>query len=805
MPSIDFSEELKMESLSRYAAAALRSLLVVVLPTAVTIAAAGLLDICVAHANAEAPQQGDERALGSSAEHEKPIAMHQMKKFIDCSPNPVSDFRLSHDGTLLATRSNNSEDIVLWNTESGERTTVLAKTRSTGNDEFSVFAFNPTNDVFYTSFIGEGRSVVIRSWDVKSGKPISDVETSISLAFPCNEFAISLDGQFVAVPHYDGKSFRLHIYEATLEKLIHECVIKKTMGFTSPSLMSVLSAGEAGEFVSCCFDESDLNKRPVVSFWDQQTGLLVKEWECPAGLQWASISRDGSRLALKNDFNGTVEVWDTKKGEVISTENCVSRELWPRISRHGDLVAMGGHFLSVSQNYKKCSPSPLNFAGLIDREQLKPDRVRWVGLDPHGQYAGIAITASEATPQCLVLCTPDFSRCVGAFSFLGDNGDSAPLEFNHLSTVQWSDNPKNCIVAVKLSPLKVMIGNCQLLERWTTQQQKLAIERREAAAQQAASELRAKADMEAALAKQQADQEAAAALTVEQKAKAQADLENLTRSLRKPSWADCDDLNARLNAFLAVGRSDDTGAVENLVNYGSPENFKKAIEGDRFDREDASEEGKKQAQELGRKRFNFQTWYSLDPYGEKEGRLTISVKLPFRCVTSDHDRLTGLTYAITDMIPSDIWFLESPGTIRPCEGQAEVNARREAGQELYVRENMRQSELLLALIADREILKRVAREPDNHVVNVCVQGLRKKTPDTEGFFRIQAYSLLQWDTNNLRRSHFLGLNGSKEKPTYFVTRDSKITPVIEAEFVSAELIRVDPPAREVVCTWGAKK
>lgn len=273
--------------------------------------------------------------------------------------------------------------------------------------------------------------------------------------------------------------------------------------------------------------------------------------------------------------------------------------------------------------------------------------------------------------------------------------------------------------------------------------------------------------------------------------------------LRLPTWKDLPDLGAVEEAFRKTDLS-----LTDYVLYGTTANAKKATEGDRFDREDATEAGRAHQQDLQEKQWRLTCGYQW-PDLESDGTdvVTIEADLP-----------------LSVRIASEK--LMSPGTSKPARPQAEVFASnyehryfalmksgqlepvasellpelKERKAIVYAPALLNGGRILIRVAGDRELLKQIARGGTDHFLHLRISKLRVDKR-SQAFYRLDALEEQNWCTDHL------GLEDWKldETPPVYRPRnrsdDSPTTLLGDLE--ELELVRVTPEGKIVLVKWKA--
>lgn len=276
------------------------------------------------------------------------------------------------------------------------------------------------------------------------------------------------------------------------------------------------------------------------------------------------------------------------------------------------------------------------------------------------------------------------------------------------------------------------------------------------------------------------------------------------KKLSSPSWPGYEDLS------LLIDKFDDgpVSSLENFVRYGDPVLAKKVSEGDRFDREEAEEVAAAHRKGLGTRRFWLQReyrWDERDPSVGKEGTVRLRVPLEFRCSVPAHDRQVGVA-AYSDHV---FWFLNKDGKVQPCENAMHARAVEQANGVLYVPEILGEAELVLWVGGKRDIQKALARQPEQHVVNVGLSLVRLERPWSEGLYKLNAIRGDDYASGSLMIDGQNGKDSGPEgQPNYFVVRklkpaDERSMPeVVSAVCDKVEVVNVAGKERTVVFSWA---
>lgn len=346
--------------------------------------------------------------------------------------------------------------------------------------------------------------------------------------------------------------------------------------------------------------------------------------------------------------------------------------------------------------------------------------------------------------------------------------------------------------------------------------QKAAEEEKKAAilAKQAAEE----AARQKLFAKQAAEESARQKLLAEK----QAEEREKRRRNSAPQWRDYEDLNEILSRFCQDGdepHDDDFDPPdEDTANFGVPqkgyaklrlfilygtiENAKKAVAGDRFDREDVAAAASKHRERVSKTKFFMPCKYFWHEGAEtRPDAIKLHVLMPCRCIV----RRPSSTLSACDVFTGWWWSLdETTGSLKKCFNRGDAVERRERGLELYVPEDVYQTHLMVTVEAPREVLKLIARNPEACTINVGVSGFRLERPRQAGFFRTSVLEKCGDSTDFVLRSFASGLNGPKGTPNYFVTqvagKGAERSPpeVIMCDFERLEVVQATPDERNVL-------
>jgi hypothetical protein len=210
---------------------------------------------------------------------------------------------------------------------------------------------------------------------------------------------------------------------------------------------------------------------------------------------------------------------------------------------------------------------------------------------------------------------------------------------------------------------------------------------------------------------------------------------------------------------------------------------------------------------LRRRNFLWQSKYKWDekePSAGREGTVRLRVPLDLRCDVPARD----LDIGVANYSEWPLWYQTKDRMLKPCENALEAARVANANGVLYAPENLGRSELVLWVAGPREDRKAVAREPDQHVVNIGLSQLRVERPSTLGFYKWSAVQSSDYASGSLRIAFEHGDNGPEDQPNYFVTRtldaaDARSIPeVVSARIEKVEVVNVAGMERHVVFSWS---
>ena len=272
---------------------------------------------------------------------------------------------------------------------------------------------------------------------------------------------------------------------------------------------------------------------------------------------------------------------------------------------------------------------------------------------------------------------------------------------------------------------------------------------------------------------------------------------------QQPAWQEAEDLCKQLASFGEPTNQN----VRSFVEWGTPENAKRARNGDRFDREDAAAGAADHRKKLSERLFSVQTqatWDTRETPMDRPNAVRLRVPLFFKCyVSADQNRIGVGSYDA-----SDPWYMTVEGKLaRAPGGGKELPQLRARDAVVYFPERHEQCELLVTVDGDREFLKRVAREAKTHAVNLCFANLRMEPVSSDGYFLMNLLESRGFDSAGLMRLFNTGLNGKDGVPNYFVVKeysgvDAERPAVPVAELKMCEVIGADPSKRDVLFSWG---
>lgn len=291
-----------------------------------------------------------------------------------------------------------------------------------------------------------------------------------------------------------------------------------------------------------------------------------------------------------------------------------------------------------------------------------------------------------------------------------------------------------------------------------------------------------------------------------------------------PSWDGFENLNEILSRFCKDGDEphddefdppdEDTAdfgippeGYEKLrlfVPYGTVENAKKAIAGDRFDKEEVAATASEHRERVRKAKFYIPCkyiWHEGADTGSDEIRLFVD--MPCRCVVPRSSSVSAC-----DVFTGWWWCLdEKKGSLKKCFNVRDASQKKKSGQQLYVPEDIYKTRLFVTVKASRDVLKLIARNPEGCTLNVGVSGLRMERPNSVGFFRLSLLENNGDSTDAIRRGFASGLNGPKDTPNYFVTQVAGKDPedgppeVVVCDLERLEIVQATPDKRSVLCEW----
>lgn len=268
-----------------------------------------------------------------------------------------------------------------------------------------------------------------------------------------------------------------------------------------------------------------------------------------------------------------------------------------------------------------------------------------------------------------------------------------------------------------------------------------------------------------------------------------------------PRWPDHENLDLILAGFQQGPAAD----FEQFVRFGTADNARKALEGDRFDREDAESAAKDHRAKLGKRRFFIQRnyeWLEDRISKPRPDSVCLQVPLGFRCLMPAND--SAVQVSACDQ--NDVWYMTKDGSLKQCPNWAFAQEAERNKGILYLPEVLDRCNLQIWFDGDREVKKRVAREPASFVVNIGISQLQLARPFTMGFFRVDQLRVRSFDTLSLLGSFNVGgpTAGPIEQPFYFVTKaikgidDKTIPEVATAHLERLEIVESTGEKRKVV-------
>ena len=249
------------------------------------------------------------------------------------------------------------------------------------------------------------------------------------------------------------------------------------------------------------------------------------------------------------------------------------------------------------------------------------------------------------------------------------------------------------------------------------------------------------------------------------------------------------------------------GRLRLFTLYGTVDNAKKAIAGDRFDKEDMAAATSEHRKRVKKAKYVIPCkyiWHEGADTGPNAIRLL--VPMPCRCVVP-----RSPSVGACDIFTGWWWYLDQKtGSLKKCFNSDDAFERKKRGQHLYAPEDIYQTRLVVTVRASRDVLKLIARNPEDCTMNVGVSGLRVERPSSLGFFRLSLLEKLGDSTDPLRSSFANGLNGPKDTPNYFVTevagRDAGHGPpeVVMCDLEQLEMVQATADEKTILYQWVRK-
>ena len=267
-----------------------------------------------------------------------------------------------------------------------------------------------------------------------------------------------------------------------------------------------------------------------------------------------------------------------------------------------------------------------------------------------------------------------------------------------------------------------------------------------------------------------------------------------------PQWDGFEDLGELLDGFGETEGVDGDTRLRRFVLYGTPANAKKATTGDRFDREEAAEAATEHQKGLAKRTFFVQVPYKWIEQADTDNTVALQASLLFRANLPTEMRLSLGVYDVDERGGA---VLSDDGRLLLCNAQ-EFNVARQRGREVYLKEELLFTRLLVHVGGPRETQKQVVREPDKHVLNVGITNLQARKPQQRGWFRRQALVDNNWDCQQVVHNWEIGFVGGPGLPkNYFVPEgeageDNTNFPVaVFADVVKVEIVAPTPEGRSV--------
>jgi len=267
-----------------------------------------------------------------------------------------------------------------------------------------------------------------------------------------------------------------------------------------------------------------------------------------------------------------------------------------------------------------------------------------------------------------------------------------------------------------------------------------------------------------------------------------------------PQWDGFEDLGELLDGFGETEGVDGDTRLRRFVLYGTPANAKAATTGDRFDREEAVEAAAEHQKGLAKRSFFVQVPYKWIEQADTDNTVALQASLLFRANLPTEMRLSLGVYDVDERGGA---VLSDDGRLLLCNAQ-EFNVARQRGREVYLKEELLFTRLLVHVGGPRETQKQVVREPDKHVLNVGITNLQARKPQQRGWFRRQALVDNNWDCQQVVHNWEIGFVGGPGLPkNYFVPEgeageDNTNFPVaVFADVVKVEIVAPTPEGRSV--------
>jgi WD40 repeat protein len=449
-----------------------------------------------------------------------------------------------------------------------------------------------------------------------------------------------------------------------------------------------------------------------------------------------------------------------------------------------------------------------------------------IAFDPRGKYVAVAGGKNiqffdNASGKTTALFDASVGKGINSLAFSPDGSRMALGMWEEPSVLVWDvATGLKAKIAATEAAAKAEADRLAEIERKTAEiRAKRAEEKRlaeieaamlperlkKAAAEREAKEAEAKRLAEQAAEKERMLAQAAADLRAKVdkiRADQQQELarQALARKVRsQPQWEGFENLDEILEAFGEVRGAEDDTALRRFALYGTPGNAEKASSGDRFDQREAIEAAAEHKNGLVKRSFFFQVPYTWEGEADTKSTVAMQASVPFRAVIPADLRSR---FGVCDVDNRGNAVLQDDGKLLPCEG-FEANALRQRGWEVYLKEDILFTRLLVHVAAPVEVQKQVAREPEKHVLNIGITNLQACKPQQRGWFRRQALVESNWDCQRLRIGREFGVNGPPGVPNYAVlngeggTDNTNFPVAVFADVVRAEIVEATPDGRNV--------